>query len=127
MISGSDPTQPTAITPNHLILGRSTSEVVSGSFDNERNPNRRLTFLQSLVEDWWKSWYQRVLPTLVPNYKWLQRHRNVQPGDVCLIRYKGELKGTYRLGRVKSVKHGADGAVRTVTLLYKNPNEKKFR
>ena len=127
MISGSDPTQPTAITPNHLILGRSTSEVVSGSFDNERNPNRRLTFLQSLVEDWWKSWYQRVLPTLVPNYKWLQRHRNVQPGDVCLNRYKGELKGTYRLGRVKSVKHGADGAVRTVTLLYKNPNEKKFR
>ena len=127
IISRSDPTQPTAITPNHLLLGRSTSEVVIGSFDNDRNPNKRLAFLQSIVEDWWKSWYQRVLPSLVPNYKWLQRHRNVQPGDVCLIRYKSELKGTYRLGRVKSVKLGDDGAVRTVKLIYKNPTEKNFR
>ena len=127
VISSSDPTQPVAITPNHLLLGRSTSEVVIGSFNSDRNPNKRLQFLQSIVSDWWKVWYQRVLPSLVPSYKWLQRHRNVQPGDVCLIRYKNEVKGTYRLGRVKSVKQGADGAVRTVTLIYKNPNEKTFR
>ena len=127
IISGSDPTQPTAITPNHLLLGRSTSEVVIGSFNSDRNPNKRYKFLQSIVDDWWRTWYQQVLPSLVPSYKWLQRHRNVQLGDVCLIRYKSELKGRYRLGRVKSVKVGEDGAVRTVTLLYKNPNEKNFR
>ena len=47
--------------------------------------------------------------------------------DVCLIQYKHELKGRYQLGYVKSVKQGVDGAVRTVTLLCKNPNEKTFR
>ena len=127
VLSGSDPTQPAAITPNHLILGRSTSEVVVGSLDNSRNPNKRLAVIQSIVNDWWKSWYQRVLPSLVPSYKWLQRHRNVQPGDICLIRYKGELKGNYRLGRVKTVKTGKDGVVRTVRLEYKNAKETKFR
>ena len=82
---------------------------------------------QEIIDDWWKVWYQRVLPTLVYNYKWLQRHRNVQPGDVCLIKYKNEIKAKYRLGRVKSVKKSEDGLVRTVTLIYKNPNEKVFR
>ena len=127
VIFGSDLTQPAAITPNHLLLDRSTSKVVIGEFNSDRIPNKLLQFLQSIVNDWWKAWYQQVLPSLVPNYKWLQRHRNVQPGDVCLIRYKNELKATYRLGRVKSVKKGVDGAVRTVTLIYKNPTEKTFR
>ena len=31
------------------------------------------------------------------------------------------------MGRVKCVKQGEDGAVRTVKLLYKNPSEKSFR
>ena len=115
ILSGSDPTEPTAMTPNHLIIGRITSGVVLGSgLHNEQNSNKRLAFLQSIVEDWWKVWYQRVLPSLVPNYKWLQRHWNVPLGDLCLIRYKGELKGTYCLGRVKSVKVGNEGLVQTI-------------
>ena len=126
-ISGSDPTHPTAITPNHLLLGRSTSEVAVGTFDTSGNANKRYKFLQTLIENWWKTWYETVLPSLVPCYKWQQRHRNVSVEDVCLIRYKNELKGNYRLGRVKSVKHGKDGLVRTVKLEYKNPNELHLR
>ena len=46
---------------------------------------------------------------------------------MCLIRYRKELRATYRLGRVKEVKVGTDGLVRTVSLEYKLPNETKFR
>ena len=127
ILTGSDPTQPEPITPNHLILGRATTEPVKGSLDMDTKVNKRLQFLNALVADWWKRWYETVLPTLVPSYKWLQRHRNVRVGDVCLIRYKNEIKGNYRLGKVNSVKKGKDGLVRTVTLLYKNPNERTFR
>ena len=63
----------------------------------------------------------------MPCHKWLQRHRNVQIGDVCLIRYQKEVRSTYRLGRVREVKTGTDGLVRTVRLEYKLPNEKVFR
>ena len=127
IVSGSDPTQPRSITPNHLLLGRSTHEVVDGDFDYDKNVNKRHAFLKSLVDQWWQKWYDAVLPSLVPAYKWHQRQRCVQPGDVCLIRYSNERKATYRLGRVIDVKKSSDGLVRSVKLVYRNENETSFR
>ena len=46
---------------------------------------------------------------------------------MCLIRYKNEIRATYRLGCVENVKQGEDGLVRTVNLRYKLPGEKNFR
>ena len=68
-----------------------------------------------------------VLPSLLPSFKWMQKHRNVIIGDVCLIKYSNVRRGEYKLGRVKNVKKGDDGNVRTVTLVYKNENENAFR
>ena len=127
IVSGSDPTCPMPITPNHLLLGRSTPDVAHGLFDNDESASKRQIFLQSLVEDWWKNWYRNVLPSLVPSYKWRQKHRNVCVGDVCLIKYTNMKRGTYRLGRVTSVRMGKDNKVRTVSLQYKNPKENVFR
>ena len=126
-ISRSDPDDPQPLTPNDLLLGRSTGEVPQGPFDSGKSLTKRFRFLQQVVTDWWDCWYRTVLPTLVPSYKWLQRHRNVQVGDVCLIRYAKEKRATYRLGRVSEVKKGVDGLVRKVTLKYKLPTEKVFR
>ena len=67
------------------------------------------------------------MPSLVPCYKWLQRHRIIKVGDVCLIRYKNEIRATYRLGRVIEVQPGSDGIVRKVILQYKLQNEKTYR
>ena len=127
IVSGSDPSQPSPITPNHLLLGRSTPEVVDGHFDYDKNVNKRHVFLKSLVDQWWRKWYDAVLPSLVPSYKWHQRHRCVQPGDVCLIRYANERKATFRLGQVLDVKRSSDGLVRSVKLVYKNPKETTYR
>ena len=127
VISGSDPTCPDPITPNHLILGRSTSDVATGPFDNTRNVNKRYEFQMRLVADWWSKWYESVLPSLVPSYKWMQRHRNVKIGDICLIQYKKDVKSTYRLGKVIEVQSSADGLVRKVILQYKLPNETIYR
>ena len=88
---------------------------------------QRFLYVQSIVDDWWQKWYNLVLPSLVPCYKWQQRHRNVKLGDVCLIRYKKSIRSTYRLGRVSDVKTGKDGLVRSVRLKYKLPPEKVFR
>ena len=125
--SSSDPRHPDPITPNDLILGRASNEVPQGPFDSEKRITRRFRFLQSLVTDWWHEWYQVVLPSLVPSYKWLQRHRNVCIGDICLIRYGKDKRATYRLGRVTELSKGTDGLVRKVKLEYKLPEEKVFR
>ena len=127
VVTGSDPTQPEAITPNHLILGRSTSKAVTGHVEKIHDVNKRIAFQNALVKDWWKIWYESVLPSLVPSYKWRQRYRNVKIGDICLIKYANEMKARYRLGKVENVKKGKDGHVRSVTLKYKNQGENTYR
>ena len=129
VLSASDYDQPCPITPNHLLLGRATADVPQGPFDisESKKVTRHFRYLQTLVTEWWEHWYQIVLPSLVPNYKWLQRHRNVMVGDVALIRYRNDVRATYRLGRVTDVRKGCDGLVRTVVLKYKLPSEKNFR
>ena len=126
IVSGSDPDDPSPITPNDLILGRSNNGVPPGPFNTKVTIAKRYSYVQTIVDEWWKRWIDSVLPTLVPSYKWQQRHRNVKVGDVCLIRYKG-IRSTYRLGRVIEAKPGPDGLVRTIRLQYKLPGEKKFR
>ena len=126
VLSGSDPEMPKALTPNDLLLGRSTNTIPQGPFNTKASITKRFLFTQSIIDDWWKLWYESVLPTLVPTYKWLQKHRNVKVGDICLIRYKG-LRSSYKLGRVIEVKQGTDGLVRKVKLEYKLPGEKVMR
>ncbi len=128
IVSGSDPDCPTPITPNHLIIGRASTDVPQGPFDHEKSKShtKRFRSIQDLVTKWWENWYQIAFPQLVPSYKWLQRHRNVCIGDVCLIRYRNDVRATYRLGRVQEIKVGSDGLVRSI-VKYKLPNEKNFR
>ena len=109
------------------MLGRSTNEVPQGPFRTNVSKTKRFLYVQNIVDDWWNKWNELVLPSLVPCYKWQQRHRNLKLGDICLIRYKKSIRSTYRLGRVSDVKTGADGLVRSVRLQYKLPTEKTFR
>ena len=126
VIPNSDPEYPTPITPNDLLLGRSSNTVPSGPFDTNPSITKRFRFVQELVDDWWKKWHHLVLPSLVPSYKWTCKQRNLKVDDVCLIQYKG-MRAKYRLGRVVTVHPGKDGLVRRVTLKYRLPGEKTFR
>ena len=126
IIPSEDAEDVTPLTPNDLILGRSTNEVPQGPFNTNVSNTRRFQYIQSIVDDWWRKWYNLVLPSLVPSYKWQQKHRNVKIGDICLIQYKS-IRSTYRLGRVTEIKLSEDGLVRSVTLKYKLPKEKVYR
>ena len=126
VIPNSDPDYPSPITPNDLLLGRSSNEVPSGPFDTKPSITKRFRFIQELVDDWWKKWYNLVLPSLVPSYKWTHTQRNIKVNDICLIRYKG-MRSKYRLGRVITAHEGQDGLVRRVTVQYRLPEEKSFR
>ena len=127
IIGGEDPDTPTHITPNDLILGRSTNSVPQGPFETNPSITKRFMFVQRLIDEWWKNWFSSVLPSLVPSYKWRCKFRNVKIGDICLISYKGAMRCTYRLGRVVGVHNGTDGMVRKIKLEYKISGEKTFR
>ena len=64
-----------------------------------------------------------MFPTLLPRKKWHHQHRNVAPGDIVLIQYKGKVNSVWKLGKVKDVFPDKHGAVRTCEVEFR-PKQK---
>merc|ERR1712120_68975 len=108
------------LTVNQLLLGRtSTVEPAQVEVDPEGYVAAD-QYLNELMSTWWKMWKQRALPHLLPYYRWEQarRHRNLRPGDVCMMLYESKVMGNYRLCRVTAAEPSEDGCTRTVTVGY---------
>ena len=112
----------TPLTPNMLVTGRAggRAPVLQDTGDVDL-PEERLSYIEELERAWWYQYKVQYFTSLVPRQKWLESHRDMQPGDVVLIEYKHKsFPGTYRLGRVKEVEtDSSDGLVRTCTVSYK--------
>ena len=109
-----------AITPNMLLLGR-TSTITNMNVKDDDEESQQvlpgwLSYLEQLLSAWWSQWSKQVFPNLVPyqRYKDAKRHRNICVGDVCLLCYDGKIKDTYRICRVVETKKDDQGVVRTV-------------
>ena len=82
------------ITPNNLLLGRAAGPTKEPEEDPEDyreggnvDANRILTAQEELCEKWWAKWSEIAFHLLAPRKKWSQEHRNVQVGDIVLLRY----------------------------------------
>ena len=47
----------------------------------------RMRFMETQFTIWWKSRYSEVFSSLMPFPKWSTKHRNLQVGDIVLVRY----------------------------------------
>ena len=113
------------ITPNHLLLGRATIDVPDMEYDPSSKFSARLAYVEQVYKSWWDRWIQDVLPTLVPCRRWKQIHRNVNIGDVVMMKYAGNVKDEYRLARVLEVYPDSKGLVRTVKVGYRRRDKRE--
>ena len=118
--SSSDPWSMGPITPNHLLHGRATISVPVVEFSDNIKLTKRLQFIQELKDQFWRKWICQVFPNLLPSYKWRSEERNLQVGDVVLIKEESKISSSYKLGRVAEVFNGEDGKVRRARVEYKN-------
>ena len=99
------------ITAADLLLGRA-SEAPTGTEDPafreaDEEVKDMLTAQEKLAREWWVEWTRSYFPTLVPRTKWKSNSRNVQDGDIALLRYTTKYTApSYRLCRVVGVKVG---------------------
>ena len=64
---------------------------------------------------WWKNWFSSVWESLVPVKKWRTQQRNLQFGDIVLLKYSAKYtKPTYRYGKIISTIKDDNGFVRDV-------------
>ena len=100
------------INVNQLLLGR-TSTVRMEAKDPELGEFRVCSAYEDKVLNQWKQvGFASLLP--YPEDKHAKRHQILQVGDVCLVNFDNQAKGTYRLCIVMEVVDSRDGIVRTV-------------
>jgi len=125
---GRHPTSPeegSYLSPNDLLLARSTNKIPGGPFNLTTSKYARHRLVQRIGETFWKRWTENYFPSLLIQQKWHTNHRNLQIGDIVLIQESGKIKGKWKLGRVvKADPSLRDGLVRQVDVLYKNPDSK---
>ena len=115
------------LSPNDLLLGRSTRKTPAGPFNLTTNKYMRHRLLQKIGETFWQRWTEDFFPSLIVQQKWHTRHRNLLIGDIVMIQDSGKIKGKWRLGKVvKADPSSRDGLVRQVEIMYKNPESKSF-
>ena len=111
------------LCPNDLILGRATSSVPSGPWDDKRNITKRFRFIQSIVDLFWDKWTLCYFPHLITEPKWNQEQRNLRIGDIVLISEKHIPRGQWKLGKISKVEPGDDDKVRRVHIQYRNKSD----
>ena len=67
-----------------------------------------------------------VFHSLVPQFKWHRTQRNVQIGDVVLLKEEEARVADYKLGMVIGIKSSKDGLVRSVKVRCLNRIENRF-
>ena len=113
----SDPDSGTYLAANDLLMGRASSKVPQGPFNQRSSDKHRLDFIQSVVNQFWKRWTNEVFPSLVMQKKWHTASRNLQCGDIVLIKDSNNLRGKWKMGKVTKSIASQDGKVRRVQVV----------
>ena len=102
-------------TPNHILLGFSSSNHVPGVFrDNEINYRKKWRAVQVATNMFWSRWLKEYLPTLVQRRKWNYPTQNLNVGDLVVIQTDNIPGSRWSLGRILERYSVVDGVVRTV-------------
>jgi hypothetical protein len=112
--------EPPYLSPNDLLLGRSTNLIPQGPFDDDTSVKDRYKFTQAILNNFWKRWIREIFPTLVVEPKWHVERRNIVVGDVVLIQDSNALRGEWRMAIVSKAEPSEDKKVRKVEVTYKN-------
>ena len=106
------------VCPADLLHGRMTGFSFRESGANEEVAwPEKAARIQKFVEIWWKRWEEAAFLLFTPRKKWALQTRNLEEGDVVLLRSEGKLgPGVFRLALVERVHPDEDGVVRTVSL-----------
>ena len=113
------------ITPNMLLLGRSSDLSPPLVYSDDDKFSTRLAYVAQVEQEWWDRWYKNVMPTLFPYKRWKKRKENVKVGDIVLLWYSGHFKDDYCLAKILEVFTDDQGLVRTCRVGFRKRNPRE--
>ena len=113
------------ITPNMMLLGRSSNFSPALEYSSDDRFCARLAYVSQVEKDWWDKWIVQVWPTLFSFKKWKVAKENLMVGDIVMLKYPGQFKDDYTIAKVTEVHPSEDGLVRQVTVSFKKKNSRE--
>ncbi|KAK9513134.1 hypothetical protein VZT92_026696 [Zoarces viviparus] len=114
----SDPTSLEPLTPNHLLTMKSSVPLPPpGHFVKEDlYAKKRWRRVQYLSEQFWNRWRREYLANITLRQRWHSPRRNMQVGDVVIVKEEEISRNEWKLARVLDVLKNDDGLVRKVKI-----------
>ena len=111
-----DPDSLDVLTPNHLLTMKSSVILAPpGNFQRaDVYSKKRWRRVQQLTNEFWQRWRKGYLQSLQSRQKWTTPHKNLEEGDVVILKDESVPRNTWKLARVAATYPDADGYVRKV-------------
>ncbi|XP_044588714.1 uncharacterized protein LOC123267892 [Cotesia glomerata] len=113
----SDPNDPIALTPAHILIGRPLTILPENDFSNV--PDNRLNVWQFIVkarQDFWRRWYLEYLHELQTRQKWHSSQGEITVNQVVLLMDKNQPCMRWQLGVVVDIHPGDDDITRVASI-----------
>lgn len=110
-----------ALPPAHFLTGRQilTLPETGNLIDVPKSRLNRWELAQQDVQNFWDRWKNEYVLNLIHRTKWKGLQRNVEVGDVVIVKEDNTPPSRWWMARVVEVYPGSDGLVRTVKIRHR--------
>ncbi|KAJ8353346.1 hypothetical protein SKAU_G00209130 [Synaphobranchus kaupii] len=110
----SDPAAPILLSPAMLLTQKPSLSAPPGDLTGKDLLKYQWRQVQALANEFWNRWRNEYISTLHSRRKWHKAQRNLQPGDVVLLKQSQAPRNEWPMALVTSTFPGTDGRVRKV-------------
>lgn len=111
-----DPDNPQILSPSMILTQRSAVSPPTGHFSENDMYTKQWKQVQALANQFWRRWRKEYLPLLQRRQKWTTHRKDLQVGDLVLLKDKQAERNHWPLGRINATFPGSDGHVRQVEI-----------
>ncbi|XP_029112188.1 uncharacterized protein LOC114911891 [Scleropages formosus] len=109
-----DPDNPQVLSPSMLLTQKSGAPPPLGDFSEKGMYTKQWKQVQALANQFWTRWRREYLPYLQRRQKWTTHRKDLQVGDVVLLKDKQAERNCWPMARISSTFPGTDGHVLAV-------------
>ncbi|GFV82128.1 integrase catalytic domain-containing protein [Trichonephila clavipes] len=113
-VLSSSPDDPCVLTPGHFLIGKALTAIPQPTVPDDLRHCDRWRLLTRMTQHFWNRWSSEYLTLLQSRSKWRIVQKNLDIGDLVLIKHDNSPPLQWKLGKVTETFPGNDGKVRVV-------------